>query len=255
MVVDAFDTINEEVKNSKTSSPITSADLGAALGDIFKSMSKGLQNNLETALGKSEQIKNWDKLPAFGKTDKLKTPVGKFLNNPIWLLSNDATVLEMVMAATATNVQYKMIDIKLQSENWYLTEDTRFNNKCERKGARWINYAGSNRCFQLYKISGRNTRKDTPEPADDKFYDKMAKYGLEGDVLTKYYQTILDCYQKKGSQGDLDTDAMVVPGGSMPTCFFSLRVMKILNGRGCDSGGVHGHGRNCHHWKPEDLER
>ncbi|PVH98970.1 hypothetical protein DM02DRAFT_656853 [Periconia macrospinosa] len=255
VVVDTFDTISEEVKNAKgTASPITSADLKVALGDIFETMSDSLQNSLWRALGRSQEVKDWDKLPAFGNTKNFKTPVGKFLNNPIWLLENDADVLDKAMAAAARNIEYKMIDMKLRSENWYLTEDTRTTNKCDRKGARKMKYAGKKKCFQLYKFSGWHTVKDKPEPADDKFYDKMAKYGLEDEALTKYYRAILDCYQKKGKNGELDTNKAVIPGGSMPTCFFALRAAKIKVGSGCDQG-AHGRMFNCETWRDEELEK
>ncbi|CAI6333624.1 unnamed protein product [Periconia digitata] len=104
-------------------------------------MTDALKRNLETLLGRSEQVTEWDTLPAFGNTGSLKTGLGKFLNNPIWLLENDSESLKAIMATAATNIQYKLIDMKLRSERYHLTLDNRGNN-CDGKGARTINYAG-----------------------------------------------------------------------------------------------------------------
>lgn len=209
--------------------------------------------NLETALGKSERVKDWDSLPSFGNVGNLKTPVGKFLNNPLWLIENDSEALKAVMASTTANVQYKIIDMKLRSENYYLTLDKRTTEKCEGKGARTFNYAGGDKCFRLYKIDSFTGDKKA-KAADDDHYDKMAKYGLKDDTLTQYYQQILECYQKKGKDGELDSEEGVVPGGAAPTCFFSLRTAKLEKGTGCDMG-FGGNTKNCNPFTSVDLEK
>lgn len=225
-------------------------------------MRNALKNNLETALGKSERVGDWEKLPPYGEgAERLKTPVGKFLNNPLWLVENDASILDATMAATAANVQHRLITVKLRSENWHLTLDTRSTHKCDGKGARTIRYAGGDKCFRLYKIPGYALEPENkPEPADDAFYEKLDDYGLgpsglgDDDGLTRYYGAILDCYRRKGKDGELDMEEAVTPGGEAPACFFNLRVAKLGNGRGC-SGGPHGSPGKCIGWSFKELEK
>jgi hypothetical protein len=261
-LMDTIESISNEVKEAREKNAptkLTSGDLSEALGEIFTTMSDTLTFNLETALGHPDRVNDWESLPSYGRVDNLKTPVGKFLNNPLWLVENDSNALKTLMSATAKNVEHKLIDTKLKSEKLYLTLDTRGGDKfkCDGKGARTINYAGGDKCFRLFKVPGfENKNENRPEPADDGLYEKLDKYGLGGDGLTAYYQSILACYRAKGKDGQLDENDALVPGGQGPVCFFNLPVTKLGTGSAC-SGGAHanfGATGNCINWKHHDLE-
>lgn len=261
-LIDTIESISDEVKEAREKNAptkLTSGDLSEALGEIFTTMSDTLTANLETALGHPDRVNDWESLPSYGYVDNLKTPIGKFLNNPLWLVENDSNALKALMSATAKNVEHKLIDTKLRSEKLYLTLDTRGGDKfkCEGKGARTINYAGGEKCFRLFKVPGfENKNENRPEPAGDALYEKLDKYGLGGDGLTAYYQSILACYQEKGKDGQLDENDALVPGGKGPGCFFNLPVTKLGTGTAC-SGGAHanfGATGNCINWKHHDLE-
>lgn len=200
--------------------------MSAALGDLYKATSEGLERALAAAIGSTDDENDYAKLPAFHDTT-YDSPIANFFNTGAWLVDIDKPLIKLHMEEAKLNIIRKVTHETLVSKKWVLViNDKRKDAEdCTRGvvGRQWIEWEdGKSYCVMLRL---RHSQGDVlfQEPEADFHKEVIEEYGLGN--RDAYYRSIMDCAfsGRKDGSADLSNSEQ----GKVPQCYFAMSVWAV----------------------------